>query len=381
MNPMKNQLDITRRTPGVTFPDEHQANVVLWAPLAKQVALAINDHAVHLPLTTDNSGYWHLETDQLKPGDTYTFVLDNEKEVADPAALAQPQGVYGPSLAVDTNKFYWEDSCWINPPLDEYTIYELDVRAFSPEGNFDAVVRQLGLLKKLGINALLIKSVSSVTASPNELFLYAVQASYGGPYQLQHLVNACHFEGIAVILDVNYTEISKQNNYLKTYRSSKQKMSRHESDVTTDSRREAGHRYIIENALMWFRDFHIDALRLNAVYTLPDSEQILKEIRAYTNQLTALTGTQHCLLVENELANESLTGTTSTENTQQEGKSRQVSINEIYDSYCSDNQPSKLSIKTYREDYMYDDRFSSLLRELFGRQAEPDNSRELLRSF
>ncbi|SFC21887.1 alpha-amylase family protein [Spirosoma endophyticum] len=381
MKIIENQPDINRRTLGVTFPTDHQANVVLWAPLAKQVALSINDHVTNLPLTNDDSGYWHLETDQLKSGDTYTFVLDDEKVCADPASLAQPQGVYGPSQAVDTNKFYWEDSCWINPPLDDYTVYELDVRTFSPEGTYDAVVRQLGQLKKRGINALLIKSLSSVIASPDELFLYATQASYGGPYQLHHLVNACHYEGIAVILDINYTEISKQNAYLKFHRSNKQKVNQRESTFANDSQRGAGRRYVIENALMWFRDFHIDALRLNAVYTLPDSEQILTEIRAYTDQLTDQTGTHYCLLVEHELANKSFTGNKATQNTHQDNELLSVSAIENSSSFFTDNQPNKLPIKTYREDCMYDQYFSSVLRELFGRQTQPGNSGELLRSF
>ncbi|WP_461111361.1 alpha-amylase family protein [Spirosoma jeollabukense] len=381
MKTIQNQLDINSRTLGVTFSPDHQAKVVLWAPLAKQVALTVNDHATNFPLTSDHSGYWHLETDQLKPGDTYTFVLDDEKVYADPASLFQPQGVYGPSQAVDTNKFYWEDSCWVNPPLDDYTVYELDVRKFSPKGTYDAVVRQVGQLKKRGINALLIKSDSSIAASPNELFLYATPASYGGPYQLHHLVNACHYEGIAVILDINYTEISKQNAYLKFHQSNRQKASQRESTFATDSHRGAGRRYVIDSALMWFRDFHIDALRLNAVYTLPDSEQILKEIRAYTDQLTDQTGTHYYLLVEHELANKPFIGNTATQNTPQDSEPLPVSTNENPGSYYPDNQLTKIPINTYREDCMYDEYFSSVLRELFGRQAQPGNSGEILRSF
>ncbi|QDK81395.1 hypothetical protein EXU85_23410 [Spirosoma sp. KCTC 42546] len=378
---MKNQPDIKKRTLGVTFSTDHQADVTLWNPLAKKVELSIRGRSISIPLVNDRSGYWHLETDQLKPGDLYTFTLDDEKICADPASLVQPQGAYGPSQAVDTNKFYWEDSCWVNPPLDEYVIYELDMSTFSPEGTFDAVVKKLGELKSLGINALLIKSVSSFPGSPNELFIYAVQASYGSPYQLQRLINACHFEGMAVILDVNYAKIGRQNDQLKAFRSGKQKAERNGSNGTNDEHGEAGRRYLIENALMWFRDFHIDALRLEAIYALPDAEEILTDIRTYTNQLTALTGNHHCLLVEHEPQNESVTEKTATPNAEREGPFEPVSTTERYDSYCSDYQPSKLSIKTYREDYLYDDHFSSVLRELFGRQAEPDESRGLLRSF
>ncbi len=378
---MRNQPEINRRTLGVTFSNEHQADVMLWNPLAKKVELSISDRSVPIPLVNDSSGYWHLETDQIKPGDVYTFILDDEKICADPASLLQPQGAYGPSQAVDTNKFYWEDSCWVNPPVDEYVIYELDLSTFSPEETFDSLIKKLGELKSLGINALLINSVSSFPGSLNGLFLYAIQASYGGPYQLQRLINACHFEGIAVILDVNFSKISRQNGQLTAYRSSKQKAGQHESNVTNNGPGEAGRRYLIENALMWFRDFHIDALRLKAIYALPNFEQILHDIRTYTNQLTALTGFHHCLLVEHERAHKSLAGQTYTPNTGQKEQLEIVSATGQYDSYCSDFKPSKLSIKTYREDYLYDDHFSSVLRELFSRHKEPDQSPKLLRTF
>ncbi|AUD03660.1 alpha-amylase family glycosyl hydrolase [Spirosoma pollinicola] len=364
MNVVKNQFDITRRTLGVTFSADQKAHVTIWAPQTKHVALAINDESVYLPLTADNSGYWHLDTDQLKPGDTYAFILDDDKKYADPASLTQPQGVNGSSQAVDTSKFYWEDSCWVNPPLDEYTLFELNIQTFSLEGTVDAVIKKLGKLKKLGINALLIKQISSSPESTSDFFPYALQAGFGGPYQLHHLINICHFDGIAVVLDVNYTEMGKQNDYATCRHADDREADRDESNFAHDAHREAKRRHIIDNALMWFRDFHVDVLRLNAVHTLPDSDQILNDIRTYTNQLTAVTGIHHCLLVDDERANKSLTGETAIE---QERKIDPNSITDQYNGYCSDYQASKLPIKTYREDYLYDEHFSSTLRELVGR--------------
>lgn len=375
MNAVKNQPDIHRRTLGVTFTADQQANVTLWAPQAKQVALLINNQSAHLPLVADSSGYWHLETDQLKPGDTYAFVLDDERLYADPASLIQPQGIFGSSQAVDTNKFYWEDSCWVNPPLDEYIIFELNVRSFSPEGTFDAVIKKLGDLKKLGVNALLIKHASFFPDAANVFFPYAVQAEFGGPAQFQHLINSCHFDGIAIIMDVNYAELSKSNNSATARYTNDGRANRTRLNFTHDAHREAGRRYIIDNALMWFRDFHIDALQLNSIYALPDSEQILNDIRTYTNQLTAVTDVHHCLLVENEWANKSLTEGTSAETGEQKGAIETGSNTGQYDSYCSDHQPTKLSIKTYRENFLYDEQFSSVLRELFSRRPETDQSK------
>ena len=368
---MNSQLDINRRTLGVTFTPEQQANVVLWAPHAKQVAVTTTNQFVNLPLTSNSSGYWYLETDQLKPGDRYTFVLDDEKECADPASLAQPQGVYGPSQAVDTAKFYWEDSCWINHPLDEYIIYELDIHTFTAEGNLKSIVSKLGYLKKLGINAIVIRPVSPFPASKNQsnkgTFPYAVQASYGGASQLQHLVNTCHYEGIAVILDVVPNTVDHSTSFnrdLETYLPRKQTSRLDKTAQLSTIQREAYRRYLIENALMWFRDFHADALRLNTVHGLTDSEDLLQGIREHTNKLTQLTGRQYYLLVEHVLAEIPVYS-----NESRLMDNEQLSTSEDCNSYYRSAKNGGHQTKTYRDDYLYDSQFSSILQELFDRQA------------
>ncbi len=50
------------------------------------------------------------------------------------------------------------------------------------------------------------------------VFPFAVQESYGGAEGLQHLVNACHEKGIAVVLDVVYNHLGPEGNYLGAYR-------------------------------------------------------------------------------------------------------------------------------------------------------------------
>ncbi|QDK77544.1 DUF3459 domain-containing protein [Spirosoma sp. KCTC 42546] len=373
MKPMINHPDITRRTLGITFPTEQQANVVLWAPQAKQVALAIHDQPVHLPLTNDNSGYWNLETDLIKPGDTYTFVLDDEKECADPASLAQPEGVYGPSQAVDTGKFYWEDSCWINPPLDEYIIYELDIHTFTPEGTLQAISSKLGHLKKLGINALVIRPVAPFPDSKEqhykESFIYAVQSCYGGATQLQYLINACHYEGIAVILDIAPNSIDQpttSNRGFDTYLPRKQAANPTKTLQQNERQREAYRRYLIENALMWFRDFHADGIRLNADPSRSDFGNLLQEIREHTNQLTTRTGRQYYLLVEQDLTEIPMYSPTGLE----VGAVPSAMTDDDCKSYYLTDKNGGHQTKTYREDYVYNAQFSSILQELFDRQTK-----------
>jgi maltooligosyltrehalose trehalohydrolase len=368
------QTTVSRRSIGVTFTDEQEANVVVWAPRAHQVGISINGDADTLPLTSDDTGYWTVTTDQLRPGDLYAFVIDGEQEYADPASLAQPQGVYGPSQAFDTNTFYWEESCWVNPPLDEYILYELDTYTFTPEGTFNAVVNKLGYLKRLGINAIVIRPVTPFPDSRNwssdGVFLYAVQASYGGPTQLQQLINACHVRGIAVVMDLAYNQLDGHGNSFSDCRTypSRRQGHHHQSKPAhaSEAQQEAGRRYLVENALMWFRDFHVDALRLNAAHTLPESERLLKAIRQQTNELSAATGRHHYLLIEN-----GINLTSAVETNEPADLSMHGPVHENYNTYCVEHELSRHLTKTYREDYIYDEPFSTVLQDLFDRQAEP----------
>lgn len=371
------QLRINRRKLGVTFTDDQQANVVVWVPLAKEVALSINNQAIYLPLTKDSSGYWQLTTDQLRPGDTYTFVLDNEKEWADPTSLLQPQGVYGPSEAFDTNYVYWEDESWINPPIDEYIVYEINIHTFTVEGTLKAIVGKLSHLKKLGVNAILIRPVTPFPDSHNQnletAFLFAVQASYGGPGQLQRLVNACHYEGLAVILDLPYIQADRPDYVLREgsgFSARKMTVDRPRIESGNEASQEAYRRYLVENALMWFRDFHVDALRLEDVHSLPDADQVLRTIREQTNVLTAQTGRQHYLLIEQDMT--LMPGGTKQSDREIQTKSddQQRLPGRNCNAYYMDFNHNRHETKQYRKDCLCDSTFSTILHELFERETD-----------
>ena len=91
-------------------------------------------------------------------------------------------------------------------------IYELHVGTFTPEGTFDAIIPRLSELKDIGINTLEIMPVAQFPGERNwgydGVYLYAVQHSYGGTDGFKRLVNACHKNGMAVILDVVYNHLA-----------------------------------------------------------------------------------------------------------------------------------------------------------------------------
>ncbi|GAB3896929.1 malto-oligosyltrehalose trehalohydrolase [Spirosoma agri] len=301
-----NESLISRRTLGVTFTADG-ATVRVWAPLAETLSIRLCQQDLVIPLQNDGS-YWQTTTDQLQSGDTYTFVLNNV-ERSDPASLSQPEGVHGPSQAIDTARFVWTDANWANIPLDEYLMYELHTGTFSPEGTFAGIEAKLDYFVELGINAIELMPVAQFPGTRNwgydGVCPYAVQNSYGGAAGLQQLVDACHRKGLAVILDVVYNHMGPEGNHFTDYGpyfTNKHRTPWGDALNFDDTDSDNVRRYFVENVLMWFRDFHIDALRLDAVHAIHDESDlhILREIKQYTDLLMQETGRQHYLIIESD---------------------------------------------------------------------------------
>src|SRR5829696_4502650 len=110
-------VDVMNRKAGVNFNERNEAEVVVWSPETEQVEISFANK--RLPLVRDEWGYWKLTTKDIKRNELYKFVLNGEKELPDPASLSQPQGVHGPSQAINLKNFTWTDECWKNFPLEE----------------------------------------------------------------------------------------------------------------------------------------------------------------------------------------------------------------------------------------------------------------------
>ena len=295
--------------PGVTI-NNSTADVWLWSPQAQSVAIQIEQTGETLPLEQAQYGYWQLKTGKLKDGSRYKFILDDNDPLPDPASLNQPDGVHGASAVVDLNAFNWTDNSWQNPALPDYIIYELHTGTFSADGDFAGVESKLDHLVSLGVNAIEIMPVAQFPGERNwgydGVFPYAVQNSYGGAKGLQHLVNSCHAKGIAVVLDVVYNHLGPEGNYFNDYGpyfTEKYNTPWGNALNFDDAGCDAVRQYFIENVLMWFRDFHIDGLRMDAVHAIKDFSalHILAEIKSRVDELMQETGRQHYLIVECDL--------------------------------------------------------------------------------
>jgi len=276
-------------TPGGALVSENACSFLVWAPRARSVEVCIvepKEHAV--PMRDAGRGYFHAVVEGISAQALYRYRLDGQKERPDPASRYQPHGVHGPSQIVDS-RFNWNDSQWRGIALEKYVLYEIHVGTFTPEGTFDAIIPRLRALKDLGVTAIELMPVAQFPGDRNwgydGVYPYAVQASYGGPLGLKRFVDACHQRGIAVALDVVYNHLGPEGNYLADfapYFTDLYKTPWGEAINFADADSDDVRRYFIDNALHWVTDYHIDALRLDAIHAIvdPSAQTFLEELSA-----------------------------------------------------------------------------------------------------
>lgn len=263
--------------PGHSYLGQSRCRFCVWAPGARHVDVhVVAPHDRIVALSNNSPGYHRGILENCNPGDLYLYRLDGNKERPDPASRFQPQGVHGPSQVVDA-EFPWADFGWRGRLLHEYVLYELHVGAFTPEGTFDAIIDHLGYLKDLGITAIEIMPVAQFPGNRNwgydGVFPYAVQNSYGGPGAFKRLINACHLQSIAVVLDVVYNHLGPEGNYLADfgpYFTDKYKTPWGPAINLDGPHSDEVRRFLIQNALYWVTEFHIDGLRIDAVHGIFD---------------------------------------------------------------------------------------------------------------
>ena len=99
---------------------------------------------------------------------------------------------------------------------------------------------------------------------------FAVSEEYGGPPAYQRFVDACHAAGLGVVQDVVYNHLGPSGNYLPLFGPYLKEGRNTWGDlVNLDGEGSAEvRRFILDNVHMWFADYHVDALRLDAVHAL-----------------------------------------------------------------------------------------------------------------
>lgn len=304
---------------GAHYLGDNRTEFTVWAPnLDAMTVQLVSPVAKQLAMQRLDDGYWQTIADNTPPGTRYVYQLNHAEARPDPASQYQPQGVHGPSQVI-SQAFEWRDHDWTGVPLAEMIIYELHVGTFTPEGTFEAMIPRLADLKLLGINAIELMPIAQFPGDrPTEdpaayrnwgydgVYLFAPQNSYGGAEGLKRLINACHAEGIAVILDVVYNHFGPEGNYIRqfaNYFTETYKTPWGSAVNFDDSHSHHVRNFFIQNALYWLRDYHFDALRLDAIHAIYDlgAKHFLAELAEQVDTLSQEQGRKLYLIAESDL--------------------------------------------------------------------------------
>ncbi|MBZ4487570.1 malto-oligosyltrehalose trehalohydrolase [Microbacterium sp. cx-55] len=289
--------------------------IEVWAPKAERVRMRrvagadapdFDAEGADVELRAAEDGWWRADVD-LADGERYGFVLDDGDLRPDPRSRRQPEGVHGPSAYVDAAAFSWRDGAWTGRQLAGGLVYELHIGTFTPDGTLDAAIERLGHLVELGVTHVELLPVNGFNGVHNwgydGVLWYTVHEAYGGPEAYVRFVDAAHAAGLAVIQDVVYNHLGPSGNYLPEYGPYLREGSRNTWGDSVNLDEAAVRSYIVENALMWLGEYHVDGLRLDAVHALHDEQpvHILRELAEASDALSAHLGRPLTLIAESDM--------------------------------------------------------------------------------
>ena len=280
----------------------------VWAPVHDRVRLRTLGEDHEMARTGDGS--WRVTVPAATPGTDYAYLLgDDDTPLPDPRSRWQPEGVHGPSRLHDPGAYDWRDAEWTGRQLAGSVVYELHVGTFTPEGTFAAAADKLDHLVALGVDLVEVLPVNAVNGTHNWGYdgvgWYAVHEPYGGPDGFKAFVDACHRRGIGVVLDVVYNHLGPSGAYLPRFAPFyKPGRSTWGDLVNLDGPGSAEvRRYILDNALMWLHEYHVDGLRLDAVHALVDlgARHLLEELAVEVDALSTHLRRPLTLIAESDL--------------------------------------------------------------------------------
>ncbi|MGY3320153.1 malto-oligosyltrehalose trehalohydrolase [Arthrobacter sp. TE12232] len=307
----------------MTLPAHGSPRFDLWAPEAGTVTLLADGREYSMTRRpgggtdsgggTAGDGWWTVPGAPASGDVDYGYLLDGDSiPLPDPRSRRQPEGVHALSRTFDAGHHQWADGQWAGRELKGAVIYELHVGTFTPEGTLDAAAGRLQYLAELGIDFVELLPVNGFNGTHNWGYdgvqWYAVHEGYGGPAAYQRFVDAAHVAGLGVIQDVVYNHLGPSGNYLPRfgpYLKSGEGNTWGDSVNLDGPESDEVRRYILDNAAMWLRDYHVDGLRLDAVHAFKDERAVhlLEDFGALADAVSAETGRPATMIAESDLNN------------------------------------------------------------------------------
>lgn len=236
---------------GLSLITDTEAHFQLYAP-GKQYVYLLGDFnnwqpsADYLMRKSTNGQLWWLRVPGLQKGKTYTYqyLVDGGLSIADPFSTlvadpdhdrfippatypnlpTYPTGLTSGIVSVFTPgepAYNWQVTNFQRPSKGQLNIYELLLRDFMERPDYAVLKDTLAYFKKLGINAIELMPVQefegNLSWGYNPNFHMALDKYYGTRENFKKFVDACHEQGIAVIVDVVFNHAFGSSPLVRLY--------------------------------------------------------------------------------------------------------------------------------------------------------------------
>ncbi len=274
----------------------------VWAPNARRVSVVGSfngwDGRRHPMRLRFPSGVWEIFIPRLQPGEHYKYeILDPHGILplkADPIALATELPPGTASVVARPLDYEWKDQAWLDQRVARQsvtapmTIYELHAGSWRRDGGdhgrlydwHELAERLIPYVVDLGFTHIELMPIMEHPFGGSWgyqlLSQFAPSARYGSAHDFAAFVDACHAAGIGVILDWVPAHFPTDAHGLGEFDGTALYEYAHpfegfhqdwDTYIYNLGRTEV-HGFMLASALHWLREFHVDALRVDAVASM-----------------------------------------------------------------------------------------------------------------
>ncbi|MBY0610840.1 MAG: 1,4-alpha-glucan branching protein GlgB [Beijerinckiaceae bacterium] len=273
----------------------------VWAPNARAVSV-VGDfnswdprrHPMRLRL---EAGVWELFIPGVPPGAIYKYAITGADGAklpwkADPLAKAAECPPRTGSVVVAPHDHRWSDDAWIaertarQAAKAPVSVYEVHVTSWlrthdGEQQNWDnAIERLIPYVKEMGFTHIELMPVSEHPFGGSwgyqPLSLFAPTARLGSPDGFARFVDACHRNGIGVLVDWVPAHFPTDahgmaqfdGTHLYEHQDPREGFHQDWSTLIYNVGRSEVKGFLIASALWWIKHFHVDGLRVDAVASM-----------------------------------------------------------------------------------------------------------------
>ena len=267
----------------------------VWAPNARAVSVVGSFNGWE-PQTSPmqpcgTSGVWEAHVSAARRGDTYKYAIYTPSGdilyKADPFAFYSEHRPNTASVVYDIGGYAWHDQEYLreraeqDPHCAPMSVYEVHLGSWKMDLDYDEMADQLvRYVVDMGYTHIELMPVTEYPLDDSWGYqvtgYFSITSRYGTPKQFMHFIDACHRAGIGVILDWVPAHFPRDAHGLicfdgtplyepPDWRRAEQPQW---GTLTFDYGRTQVQSFLISNAVFFLNEFHIDALRVDAVSSM-----------------------------------------------------------------------------------------------------------------